>query len=436
MKIIAQARTHLGEKLLANVVSLYGAYLVNYAAPLLVVPYLVRTLGPGGWGLVAMAQGFGNYLNLVVEYGFNLSATREVARHRDSPGRIADLVAGVTAAKLLLSLGGVALALVLQYTVPALRAQPRVLWAGVLAAIALGFSPLWYFQGREDMKLVAGLEVVTKLAAAGGVFLLVHHPADAWKVLALQAGASVVSSGVAIVLTYREVEAVRPSPALVLAALRTGWSMFLFRSSAMLYTSGNSFLLGLFAPMSAVGYFAGAEKISKAFMGLMNPVNQAMYPRLSHLAVHDPKEGKRLLRINALLVGGGGLLLGLTVFLAAPLLVRILLGRDFGPAVPVLRFLAILPPLIGMNTVLCTQWMAPLGMDAILNRIICGAGLLNVALACLLAPSFRQMGMACAVVCAELFIGLTSLAVLMRRRGRPEPAMAATLHISDMEQSA
>ena len=433
--MLVQIRTFLRKKLVANVVSLYGAYLVNYVVPLVTVPYLVRTLGAAGWGLVAMAQGFGSYLNLVVEYGFNLSGTREIARHSDSPGRIGDLVAGVTAAKMLLAGASVALAAVLQFAVPVLRANPRVLWAGVLAGIALGLSPLWYFQGRERMQVVASLDVASKCAAAVGVFFLIHHPADAWKVLALQAAACVLSSGVGIVLTYREVSFQRPNPALVLSALRTGWSMFLFRSSAMLYTSGNAFLLGLFAPATAVGYFAGAEKISKAFMGLLNPLNQALYPRLSHLAVHNPKEGGRLLRLNALLVGAGGLLLSLCVFFAAPLLVHILLGRAFAPAIPVLRFLAVLPFLIGMNTVLSTQWMAPLGMDSILNRMICGAGVLNLCLACVLAPTWRQMGMACSVVCAELFIALAAIVVLARGTARRH-AVASSLRLSDMEQSA
>jgi polysaccharide transporter, PST family len=278
MNLVHRIQAGLGERVTANVASLYGAYIVNYAVPLVTIPYLVRVLGPAAWGLVAMAQGFGNYLNLVVEYGFNLSATREVARHQNDPERIADLVAGVMSAKLVLVLGGVALALALQFAVPALQARPAVLWSGVVAGIALGLNPLWYFQGCERMRVVAALEIVTKSVAAGGVFFLVRSPADAWRVLGLQAGASLLSTGCGLVLAYREVTLRRPSAALTFSALRTGWSMFLFRSSAMLYTTGNSFLLGLFAPPVAVGYFAGAEKISKAVMGLLNPLNQAFYP--------------------------------------------------------------------------------------------------------------------------------------------------------------
>jgi PST family polysaccharide transporter len=285
------------------------------------------------------------------------------------------------------------------------------------------------------MKIVAAMEVITKCAAAAGVFVFVHRPDDAWRVLGLQAAASVLSTGCGLGLAYRQIAMRMPTPRLVGEALRTGWTMFLFRSSAMLYTTGNSFLLGLFAPPVAVGYFAGAEKISKAFMGLLNPLNQALYPRLSHLARHNPKEGSQLLRINALLVAICGVMLGVAVYVFAPQLVRILLGPQLAPAIPVLRLLAILPPLIGMNTVLSTQWMAPLGMDGTLNGIICGAGLLNVGLAVILAPRYREMGMACAVIGAELFIALTASVILARRSGRSEPLATTSLRMTDLESA-
>jgi PST family polysaccharide transporter len=420
--ITERLRNRLGDGVLQNVVSLYCAYLVNYAVPLVTIPYLVRILGPASWGLVAMAQGYGNYLNLVVEYGFNLSATREVARYRQSPERVTELMAGVTGARLLLCLGGIALAALLQRAVPALRQDPSVLWAGVAAAVAMGLNPLWYFQGCERMKVVAALEVGAKIAASLGVFVCVHRPEDAWRVLGLQAVASTISTGAGLVMAYREVGLCLPTPATVGAAFQTGWTMFLFRSSAMLYTTGNSFLLGLFAPPEAVGYFAGAEKISKAFMGLLNPFNQAVYPRLSRLVKHSPYDAAKLFRANAAVVGAGGLVLGLAVYAGAPLLVRFLLGPEMMPAVPVLRLLALLPPVIGVNTLLCTQWMVPLGMDGLLNRTILTAGLINICLAVVLAPRYQQMGMACAVTGAELFITLTASFIYFRRRMQNEPS--------------
>ena len=65
----------------------------NNAVPLLTVPYLTRVLGPNGWGLFGFAQSFAISLGLVAEYGFWLSASREIARHRDDRplGRSNDL---------------------------------------------------------------------------------------------------------------------------------------------------------------------------------------------------------------------------------------------------------------------------------------------------------------------------------------------------------
>lgn len=61
---------------------------VNFV-PLITIPYVVRVLGVAGWGLVAFAQSFGMYQSVAGEYGFALSATREVARHRDDGEKLA-----------------------------------------------------------------------------------------------------------------------------------------------------------------------------------------------------------------------------------------------------------------------------------------------------------------------------------------------------------
>ena len=353
---------------------------------------------------MALAQAFGLYLALFVEYGFGLSATREVARYRDSVERRAELLAGVLGAKVLLALPSLGLALFVSHWVPTFRDHPEVLWAGVFWALATAFNLMWYFQGLERMGQVATLDIAGKALALIGMLLWVHKPVDGWKALAVMGVSALLSVLIALILAYREVPVRLPNYANVWKMLRLGWTMFLFRSAVSLYTVGNTFILGFFAPPLIVGYYAGAEKISKAFLGLMGPVSQALYPRLSHLIQHSRAEAARLVRTSMGVMGVSGVVIGLAVFILAPLLVRILLGEGYEPAVPVLRVFALLPPLMALSSVLGIQWMLPLGLDRPFNAIILGAGLVNLCLAMFLAPRFAHLGMAWAVVISEAFV--------------------------------
>ncbi|ADW20930.1 flippase [Thermus scotoductus] len=405
--------------LATNILALYGVHIANYLFPLLTVPYLARVLGPKEWGLLAFAQAFGGYLQLLVEFGFSLSATRQVARARDSLRGRAELLASVLGAKAFLGLLAIGVALLVGGFIPAFRDHPQVLWAGVFWALATAFSPVLYFQGLERMRLVAGLEVLAKGLVLLLLFLWVKGPSDTWKVLALQGGASLLATLLALYLAYREVPLFLPTLKGVLEALRLGWSMFFFRSAVSLYTLGNTFILGLFAPPQVVGYYAGAEKISKAVLGLLSPVSQALYPRLSHLVRRAPAEAARLARLGLWTMGLSGLFLGLLVFALAPFLVRLFLGEGYDPAVLALRLLAFLVPLIALSNVLGIQWMLPLGLDRPFNAIIVGAGLFNLGLALLLAPRLFHVGMALAVVVSELFVTLGMWLYLKRSRQDP-----------------
>ncbi|MGA8812245.1 MAG: flippase [Candidatus Sulfotelmatobacter sp.] len=401
--------------LFQNVLSLYGVQVASYIVPLITIPYLARVLGANGWGLVAFAQSFGSYFALLGEYGFALSATREVARHRDNRDNLTDIFAGVLGAKTLLAAASVVVAIMVRWWIPVFREHPVLLWAGIFWALAQAFNMMWFFQGLERMRLVAALDVSAKALAIIGVFVLVRRPEDGWRVLVVQGSAFLLSSAVGLGLAYRELHFRLPTWRSVREALRMGWSMFLFRGSVSLYTSGNAFILGLFVSPQLVGYYAGAEKISKAFLGLLNPISQALYPRLSHLVHHARNRAARLAQIGVAVMGGGGTAMGALVFLLAPILVQVILGKGFAPAVPLLRILSLLIPLIAFSNVFGIQWMLPLGLDRPFNTIILLAGLINLGLAVTLATPYADLGMAWAVVIAETFV-TGSIYLLLRSR--------------------
>ena len=92
------------KRVLSNSVWLTAAHLSGFVIPLLELPILTRALGPEVYGAVLFALSLALAFSLVVEYGFNLSASREVAVSVGDPERIAQIVGNVFLAKLIIAL--------------------------------------------------------------------------------------------------------------------------------------------------------------------------------------------------------------------------------------------------------------------------------------------------------------------------------------------
>jgi len=407
------------QSLLHNILSLYSVHFAYYLLPLITVPYLARVLGAAGWGYVAFTQGSAGAVTILVEYGFNFSATREASLARHSRPERAQLLASILGAKALLAAIGVALVLLASPWIPIYREHPDLLAAGLAWAVAQGFSLSWYFAGLERMRAVATMEVSARVVAAAGIFLLVRHPGDSWKVLAIQAVAagSAVTGG--LIAAYREVEVRLPRWRAVFNGLRVGKSLFVFRGAESIYNAGSSFLLGLWAPPQAVAWYAGAERLSKAVYGVLEPISRGLYPRLNYLVRHQQRDAYRTIRVAIVVMTAGGVLLGLGLFVSAPLLIRIMLGPQFGPAVLALRILSLLPLLVAIKTVIGFQWMLPFRLDSAFNKIIVGAGIVHLTFVMLVGRHYSHLGMAWALVIAEGWVVLCSCGVVWARGLNP-----------------
>lgn len=394
----------LRRRLVSNALSLYGVQFAKYVFPLVTIPYLTRVLGPSGWGLVALAQAYGAYLSLPVNYGFQFSGTREVARFKDDRDKLSNIFASVTGAKCLLACPCVLVSIGVARWVSAFHDRPLLLWMAVFAALVPSFTPIWYFVGLEELKLVAALDVVARGVATAGVFVVVHHRGDAWKVLAAYGGGGSVALIVAMYLAYRDLVPRVPGIRDMWEMLRAGRSMFVTSTAIGLYASGNAFILGLFAPPEIVGYYAGAEKMVRAALQLLQPPSQALFPRISNLVHHDLARAFGLVRRSTILFAALGLFGGGVIFVAAPWLVRIVLGTGYDSAIPIARLLSVLLPLIALSTVTGTLWLIPHKLDRSVEVITLVAGAINVGLAVALAPHLMGVGVALAVVVAEAFV--------------------------------
>jgi O-antigen/teichoic acid export membrane protein len=362
-----------------NILALGALQMLNYAAPLITVPYLVRVLGPGYFGMVSFAQGIVLYFDFATDYGFNFSATRAIAACGDDAPAVSRIFWATLCAKCLLLCANGLLFALLVILVPQLRHAAALLTVTFLYVFGTTLFPLWLFQGLEKLKLAAALVGIARLFTVPALFLFVRGPGDYVKAGAIQASVEAVAALLALPWLIRGARLIfcKPSFSDIMDSLRQGWPLFLSGSALFVSTSNATVILGFTAGQVQVGYFSAADKLIKAAVAALNPIGQALYPHLTGIKAKSKDQALLLIRKSFVAMGALALLISLVTLVFARPICDIVLGRSFSQSAAVLEWLSPLPLLLGLTNILGTQTMLVFDMDREFTRIM----LRNVALA-------------------------------------------------------
>ena len=413
-----------GTRLGTNILSLYAVQGLNYLLPLLVLPYLLRVLGPDSYGSIAFAQSLLGYAVMLTDYGFNLSATRAVSLARDDPQELARIFWSTMAAKLLLLAGSVAVLVPVVALVPQFARQWHLFAVCGLAVVGSCAFPQWYFQGLEHMRAVAVIQALTRLAALVATFIFVHSSADQVAAAAILSLPMLVAA-VLCAMVIRSVAPVgwhRPRLRDVREAFASSWHLFVSIVAGLLYLNTNSLALGLMSGTYAVALYTLANKVALTVFNFLGPVVQATFPRASVVfgSPGRPEAKRFVLRLSAVLLPVAAASSVLLVIFA-PVIVRVAAGAGYAAAVPVLRIMAVLPLLLTVATLFAQIIMINAGLSKSLSRVYLVVGALNLVILPLLIRGYDASGAAIALVIAELLGPILMLAVIRRARVFGEP---------------
>lgn len=268
------------KKLLTNVISLFVLQGSNYIIPLLSIPYLFQKLDVEKFGLVNFSFAFIQYFIVLTDFGYNLSATKSIAEHRDDMAKTQQIFNGVIGAKLLLFLIGLMVLLALVLLVPGFSSNKAIYFISYGMVLGSVLFPIWFFQGMEKMKLITWLSISLKLIAILPLFFLVKSSADYLYVPILNSMAWLACGFASLYLIKKDFGIVPGLASFteIKKSLKQSGPFFLSRVSVSLYTTSNVIALGLFSGNISVGYYSAAEKLFQALQNAYSPINSSLYP--------------------------------------------------------------------------------------------------------------------------------------------------------------
>ena len=405
----------INRQLSANIVSLFILKGAEYIVSFITLPYLLRVLGPAGYGSIVFCQTIMNYGNLVVDYGLNLTAPRDIAK--DDPEDIPQDFAAILGAKLLLlALATIVLGAGLFVFRDSL--DTLLVLACLPALVGGALFPIWYFQGIQQMRFITIFNIIARTCSVIGIFLCVQETTDVYAAALFLSVTPLVAGLLSLAMIARSQPRFfrRPTLAAIRAKFRDGWDIFLSTLFINLYTNSNVFILGLLTNETCVGYYAAASKLIEAVKGLLMPISNAIFPHVSAM-VRDAREGAiQFLRKATRVIGGLSLILSALVCLFAEPVTRLIMGDAYDASIRVLRIISFLPFIIGLSNIFGIQTMVAFGMQRLFSRILMASAAVNFLLVFPLVLLWQEIGMAITVTCVECFVTIT-MYIALRRHG-------------------
>jgi O-antigen/teichoic acid export membrane protein len=364
-------------RIVKNTVFLYILTFSNYFLGLILFPFLSRTLSVENFGLVGFSMSFVLIFQMIVEYGFSISATALISKNRQNKGEINSIVSDVLWSKVFLMIIALFIYLNCYVFIDMIRTNFLIVSLFLLDAFIKAFLPDFYFRGIEEMQTITIRTVIAKVLCLSLAVIFVRSNEELILVPISYIFGDLIALSITYYSMFQKGIKINISSFKKMRYLMTdGFLFFVSRLAVSINNSIGSFFLGLvFSPSSIQsGILAGITKVTTAGEMMLTPINDSIYP-------HMIKEKDYTLLKKIIIYGGIIWTIGCgIIFIFSDLVCSIILGPQYGTAGIYLRILLVNTYFAFYSIFLGYPALSPIGKSNYANAAIPIATIINLVM--------------------------------------------------------
>ena len=407
MRTISEIKKHIisskeGKTVFANFGYLSLLQIAGYVFPLITMPYLARVIGADGFGKIAFASAIVVWIQTISDWGFTMTATRDVAQNRNNKEKVSKIFSNVLWARCLLTIFSGLLLLIAVCIIPYFRSNAAIIWITFLLVPGYILFPDWFFQAIEKMKYTTIFNLIFKLIFTVAVFIFIRDRDDYLiQPLLTTLGYLVCGIGALYLILWKWGYTLYcPRWKDILITIKESTDVFLNNLMPNLYNSFSVMLLGFFGGATANGLYEGGSKFPVIFYNFQSVLSRAFYPFLSR----RPDKHSLYAKLNVCSAVIGAMIL----IIAAPLVVRIILGEEFEKAVIVMQILSFSVVFLAMSYTYGTNYLIILHKEKPLRNLTFVSSIIGMCISIPLVYYFTYVGAAITVCLCRGLLGIGS----------------------------
>lgn len=245
------------------------------------LPYLTRVLSTEVYGVVAYVKAFMNYMQVIVDFGFMLSATKQIVEAKEDKRLIGQIVSQNIVAKICLAATAGLLLVGCILAIPILRNNILYTLLSYAVVVLSVFLPDFLFRGIEQMQMITIRFVILRSISTACTFLFVKTDADMLLIPIFDiVGTMVTILWIGKVIRKLEIPLVPTNIKESLGQIKTSAIYFGSNVATTSFNVFNTVAIGLVLPPTEVAYWSVCMQIVNAIQALFMPISDAIYPEM------------------------------------------------------------------------------------------------------------------------------------------------------------
>ena len=370
--------------------------------PLILSPYLTRTLQETALGIYSYSNSIAYYFVIAATLGISRHGQRMISQNAENEEKLRRTFWSLFTVHIIISLI-VLIVYILSVLVFVRDNQIIYLIQGFYVASAL-FDITWLFYGLENFKSVVVKNTAVKVIECILIFCFVKSPADLWKYTLVSTLGLLIGQIVMIPQAIKIIPPIHFASADMKKHIKPLLVFSISVIAVSLYTVFDKTLLGLMTNKDNVAFYEYSNKIITIPKTIIGVVGTVMFPRACRLASKgDANDQRKYIDYSFMLTAiiGVGSMMGLIAI--AQQFAVIYFGKSFAVCGSVMIALSPLIYIIGIGDIIRTQYMIPNHMDKQFNICILLNAFINIVISTLLIPIIGIYGAVLGTVSAELF---------------------------------
>ena len=262
-----------------NIAMLYLFSIASIVFPLLTLPYLTRVLSVDCYGIITYVKSCLTYFTIFLEFGFLLSATKDIVNADNDTAIMSQIVGTVMLAKLLLCFIAVLITFSLFEVLPILRDNKLFTLLSLSAVAINAFIPDYLFRGINAMNVITYRFILCKSISVLLTFVFVKNDSGLFMLPILDLATSILALILSIVCMYKQGIKILWVPfRYVILKLKESCLYFISNFATTAFGALCTILIGVYLDIKFVAYWSLSMMLVSAAQALFAPIMNGVYP--------------------------------------------------------------------------------------------------------------------------------------------------------------